>query len=89
VKKKSPLSTLLLIAVIIVAGYAVYRFVYKPMMDKRTMNQALEKGCEAVAQKLEEQKEEIAEDLEKFAALIDQAKEMEELEGQESEEAAK
>lgn len=62
-KKRSPLSTLVLLVVVAAAGYAVYRWAIKPMMDKRAMDKAMEKGCEEVAQKFEEKREEIAQDL--------------------------
>jgi hypothetical protein len=90
VKKRSPLSTLLLIVVIAAAAYAGYRWVYQPMIAKQTMEQAMEKGCEAVAQQFEGQKEEITEDLMKFLENIEQQEKIEAAAAQESpEEAAK
>src|SRR5437879_4588841 len=71
-------SLLLWVVVIVVAGFALYRFVIKPKMERRAFEQAIEKGCEDVAKKFDEQKEEIAQDL---AQLLEKMDDIDEEEG--------
>lgn len=72
-KKKSPLSIVFISALILALGYAMYRWVIKPFMDKRVMEQAMEKGCDAVIEKFQEKREEMAEDLAKLLEKIEEA----------------
>lgn len=71
-KKRSPYSTVFFVAIIVLASYAVYYWIIEPMRAKRAMEKAMEKGCEAVAQKFESEKDEIVRDL---ANLIEKIKE--------------
>lgn len=64
-------SLLLWVAVIVVAGFAVYKWVIQPRMQRQVMEQAIEKGCEDVVKRFDEQKEEIVEDLAKLLEKMD------------------
>lgn len=64
-------SMLLWVAVVAVAGFAFYRFVLQPKMERRAIEQALEKGCEDVVKRFEEEKDEIAQDLAKLLEKMD------------------
>lgn len=52
-------------------GFLVYHFVLKPIMQRRAVEQALNEGCEAMAQKFDEEKEEIIEDLSAILSKMD------------------
>lgn len=69
--KRSPLSILLFLLVIVVGGYAAYRYMVKPWLEKRALEKAIEKGCEDVLHKFDEQKEEIVDDLAKLIEKIE------------------
>ena len=73
--KKSPVSMLLLLALLVIGGYVTYRYVIQPWMKKRIIEKAVEEGCADVVKKFEKQKQEIAEDL---AKLIDKITDSEE-----------
>ena len=77
--KKSPISLLLLLAVFVAGGYVVYYYAVKPWLDKRAINKAVEKGCEEMVKRFDEQKEEIAEDLAALLEKIDSIDEQDDM----------
>ena len=69
--KKSPLSILLLVLVIVAGGYAAYRYILLPWIEKRAIEKAVERGCENVVRKFDEHKDEIVDDLAKLIEKIE------------------
>jgi hypothetical protein len=69
--KRSPISILLVVAVLAAIGYGAYYYGIRPWMERRAIEKAVEKGCQEVVQKFDEHKDEIVEDLTKLIEKIE------------------
>ena len=63
--------TWLLVVIAVVGGTLVYRYALKPAKHKKGLEMAMDENCEAMAQKFNEEKEEIAQDLSEILDKMD------------------